>query len=54
VGGVPGKVVIRIPFDDFARQVMFHCHTAATWDDGMMRYINILPWWSVMERAAWF
>jgi FtsP/CotA-like multicopper oxidase with cupredoxin domain len=43
VNGVPGKVVIRIPFDDFTGQVMFHCHIAAHEDNGMMSYIDVVP-----------
>jgi FtsP/CotA-like multicopper oxidase with cupredoxin domain len=42
VNGVPGKVVIRIPFDDFAGRWMFHCHIAAHEDNGMMSYINVV------------
>ena len=42
VGRVPGQVVIRIPFDDFTGQVMFHCHIAAHEDNGMMSYINVV------------
>jgi FtsP/CotA-like multicopper oxidase with cupredoxin domain len=42
VGGVPGRVVIRIPFDDYTGQVMFHCHIAAHEDNGMMSYINVV------------
>jgi FtsP/CotA-like multicopper oxidase with cupredoxin domain len=42
VNGVPGKVVIRIPFTDYAGQWMFHCHIAAHEDNGMMGYINVV------------
>lgn len=42
VGRVPGRVVIRIPFDDYTGQVMFHCHIAAHEDNGMMSYINVV------------
>ncbi|AOR36706.1 hypothetical protein BFF78_41710 [Streptomyces fodineus] len=42
VNGVPGKVVIRIPFSDFTGKVMFHCHIAAHEDNGMMSYINVV------------
>jgi FtsP/CotA-like multicopper oxidase with cupredoxin domain len=42
VGGVPGKVVIRIPFTDFTGPVMFHCHIAAHEDNGMMSFINVV------------
>ncbi|GAB2564905.1 multicopper oxidase family protein [Nocardia heshunensis] len=41
VNGVPGKVTIRIPFDDFAGRWMFHCHIAAHEDNGMMSYIDV-------------
>ncbi len=43
VGGVPGEVVIRIPFTDFTGPVMFHCHIAAHEDNGMMSYIEVVP-----------
>ena len=42
VNGVPGKVVIRIPFDDYTGQVMFHCHIATHEDNGMMSFINVV------------
>lgn len=42
VNGVPGKVVLRIPFTDYAGQWMFHCHIAAHEDNGMMGYINVV------------
>lgn len=42
VDGVPGKVVIRIPFNDYPGQWMFHCHIAAHEDNGMMSYINVV------------
>jgi FtsP/CotA-like multicopper oxidase with cupredoxin domain len=41
--GVPGRVVIRIPFDDFAGQWMFHCRIAAHEDAGMMSFIDVAP-----------
>jgi len=41
--GVPGRVVIRIPFDDFPGEWMFHCHIAAHEDAGMMSFINVAP-----------
>jgi len=41
--GVPGRVVIRIPFDDFAGEWMFHCHIAAHEDAGMMSFIDVVP-----------
>ena len=41
--GVPGKVVIRIPFTDFPGRWMFHCHIAAHEDNGMMSYVNVVP-----------
>ncbi|MFF4209112.1 multicopper oxidase family protein [Streptomyces sp. NPDC001796] len=40
--GVPGKVVIRVPFSDFTGKVMFHCHIAAHEDNGMMSYIDVV------------
>jgi FtsP/CotA-like multicopper oxidase with cupredoxin domain len=40
--GVPGKVVIRVPFNDFPGRWMFHCHIAAHEDNGMMSYINVV------------
>jgi FtsP/CotA-like multicopper oxidase with cupredoxin domain len=43
VNGVPGKVVIRIPFADYPGTWMFHCHIAAHEDNGMMSYINVIP-----------
>ncbi|MEZ0110286.1 FtsP/CotA-like multicopper oxidase with cupredoxin domain [Catenulispora sp. EB89] len=42
VNGVPGKVVIRVPFNDFPGRWMFHCHIAAHEDNGMMSYINVV------------
>jgi FtsP/CotA-like multicopper oxidase with cupredoxin domain len=41
--GVPGRVVIRIAFDDFPGRYLFHCHIAAHEDNGMMSYINVVP-----------
>ncbi|RMI30431.1 multicopper oxidase family protein [Nocardia stercoris] len=38
----PGKVVIRIPFDDYPGHWMFHCHIAAHEDNGMMSYVNVV------------
>ncbi|MEV7023131.1 multicopper oxidase family protein [Kitasatospora sp. NPDC093558] len=40
-GGVPGKIVIRIPFADYPGKWMFHCHIAAHEDLGMMSYLNV-------------
>jgi FtsP/CotA-like multicopper oxidase with cupredoxin domain len=40
--GVPGRVVIRIPFSDYTGRWMFHCHIAAHEDNGMMSYINVV------------
>ena len=40
--GVPGKVVIRIPFRDYPGRWMFHCHIAAHEDNGMMSYVNVV------------
>jgi FtsP/CotA-like multicopper oxidase with cupredoxin domain len=42
VNGVPGRVVIRIPFAGYAGQWLFHCHIAAHEDNGMMSYINVV------------
>ncbi|MFF9819287.1 multicopper oxidase family protein [Streptomyces sp. NPDC014006] len=42
VNGVPGKVVIRVPFSDFTGKVMFHCHIAAHEDNGMMSYLDVV------------
>ncbi|MEY9855532.1 FtsP/CotA-like multicopper oxidase with cupredoxin domain [Catenulispora sp. GAS73] len=42
VNGVPGKVVIRVPFNDFPGRWMFHCHIAAHEDNGMMSYITVV------------
>jgi len=42
VNGKPGRVVIRIPFSDYAGRWMFHCHIAAHEDNGMMSYINVI------------
>lgn len=41
--GVPGTVVIRIPFNDHPGRWLFHCHIAAHEDNGMMSYINVAP-----------
>lgn len=43
VNGVPGVVVIRIPFADYAGKWMFHCHIAAHEDNGMMSFIDVVP-----------
>jgi FtsP/CotA-like multicopper oxidase with cupredoxin domain len=40
--GIPGSVVIRIPFDDFAGRWMFHCHIAAHEDNGMMSFVDVV------------
>jgi FtsP/CotA-like multicopper oxidase with cupredoxin domain len=40
--GVPGKVVIRVAFDNYAGAWMFHCHIAAHEDNGMMSFINVV------------
>jgi FtsP/CotA-like multicopper oxidase with cupredoxin domain len=42
VNGVPGTVVIRIPFDDYTGRWMFHCHIAAHEDNGMMSFIDVV------------
>ncbi|MFG2698238.1 multicopper oxidase family protein [Kitasatospora sp. NPDC048407] len=41
-GGVPGKIVIRIPFADYPGKWMFHCHIAAHEDLGMMSYLDVV------------
>ncbi|MFI9366950.1 multicopper oxidase family protein [Kitasatospora sp. NPDC053057] len=43
VDGVPGTVVIRVPFADYPGKWVFHCHIAAHEDHGMMSYINVVP-----------
>ncbi|MGW2250941.1 multicopper oxidase family protein [Kitasatospora sp. NPDC001660] len=43
VGGTPGRVVIRIAFNDYPGRWMFHCHIAAHEDNGMMSYIDVVP-----------
>jgi suppressor of ftsI len=40
--GAPGKVVIRIPFNDYPGRWMFHCHIAAHEDNGMMSFVNVV------------
>ncbi|MCC9312167.1 multicopper oxidase family protein [Kitasatospora sp. RB6PN24] len=42
VNGVPGQVVVRVPFSDYPGRWMFHCHIAAHEDNGMMSYINVV------------
>lgn len=42
VDGVPGKVVIRIPFSDYTGRWMFHCHIAAHEDNGMMSFVSVV------------
>jgi suppressor of ftsI len=42
VGGVPGKVVIRVSFANYTGRWMFHCHIAAHEDNGMMSFINVV------------
>ncbi|MEY9889106.1 suppressor of ftsI [Catenulispora sp. MAP5-51] len=39
--GVPGKVVIRVPIEDFPGRWLFHCHIAAHEDNGMMSFLNV-------------
>jgi suppressor of ftsI len=41
--GVPGQVVIHIPFNDFPGRWMFHCHIAAHEDAEMISFINVVP-----------
>jgi suppressor of ftsI len=40
--GVPGKVVVRIAFNDYPGRWMFHCHIAAHEDNGMMSFVNVV------------
>jgi suppressor of ftsI len=40
--GMPGKVVIRIAFNDYPGRWMFHCHIAAHEDYGMMSFVNVV------------
>jgi FtsP/CotA-like multicopper oxidase with cupredoxin domain len=40
--GVPGRVVIRIAFNDYPGRWMFHCHIAAHEDNGMMSFVNVV------------
>lgn len=42
VNGVPGTVVVRIPFSDYTGRWMFHCHIAAHEDNGMMSFIDVV------------
>jgi FtsP/CotA-like multicopper oxidase with cupredoxin domain len=39
----PGRVVLRISFDDYPGRWMFHCHIADHEDDGMMSFVNVIP-----------
>ncbi|MFD7904371.1 multicopper oxidase family protein [Kitasatospora sp. NPDC059747] len=43
VDGVPGRVVIRVAFEDYPGRWMFHCHIGAHEDHGMMSYIDVVP-----------
>ncbi|MGC0318443.1 multicopper oxidase family protein [Kitasatospora acidiphila] len=42
VNGVPGQVVLRVPFADYTGRWLFHCHIAAHEDNGMMSFINVV------------
>ena len=42
VSGVPGKVVIRIPIEDYPGRWMFHCHIGAHEDNGMMSFLDVV------------
>jgi FtsP/CotA-like multicopper oxidase with cupredoxin domain len=42
VNGVPGRVVLRVPFADYTGRWLFHCHIAAHEDNGMMSFINVV------------
>lgn len=37
-----GRVVIRIPFDDFTGHFVFHCHILVHEDAGMMRTVEVV------------
>ena len=41
--GLPGRVVIRIAFDDHPGRWMFHCHIAAHERAGMMSFVDVVP-----------
>ena len=41
-GGIPGKVVIRIPIADYTGRWLFHCHIGAHEDNGMMSFLNVV------------
>lgn len=50
--GVPGKVVIRVEFQDFTGSLVFHCHRVDHEDMGMMSLVNILPAQSITVTGA--
>jgi FtsP/CotA-like multicopper oxidase with cupredoxin domain len=42
VGGVPGEVVIRIPFLDYTGKFVYHCHILGHEDRGMMGVVEVV------------
>jgi FtsP/CotA-like multicopper oxidase with cupredoxin domain len=43
VTGEPGKVVIRMKFEDFIGHYVYHCHILGHEDLGMMGIVNVVP-----------
>lgn len=43
VTGEPGRVVVRMKFDDFLGQFVYHCHVPFHEDHGMMGLVQIVP-----------
>ena len=45
VGGVltPGEVTIRIEFEDYLGEIVYHCHRVDHEDMGMMALVNMVP-----------
>jgi FtsP/CotA-like multicopper oxidase with cupredoxin domain len=41
--GKPGRVVIRMPFQDYSGKFVFHCHILDHEDGGMMALVDTLP-----------
>jgi FtsP/CotA-like multicopper oxidase with cupredoxin domain len=39
----PGSITIRMKFQDFAGDVMFHCHISEHLDNGMISFIHVAP-----------
>jgi FtsP/CotA-like multicopper oxidase with cupredoxin domain len=42
IGDVPGEVVLRIPFLDFAGKFVYHCHILSHEDAGMMGVVEVV------------